>query len=339
MRRKKSKKFLVRRVVAILLLLILILIIRNVISDFWNQNQLKQIRLLYNSEVIQLTNVLQIENEVVYISEEDVKKIFDDTIYYNVGDKELITTHNKHVAVLHLDEMQMIVNDSNLEMQGKLKEIDGKIYLPVSDLGIVYDIEVEYAKDTNMVIMDSTLKTKSRVMVLKDTKVKTGKWLFTRTLEKVKVGDFLYVLEDLGRYLKVRTNTGNIGYVKNKKVSNIEVLREDWIEENVVESDFENSSDMFTINQENAGITNISNSLTTYLQRNQVINKIYADMMQSGKRVLCIDFQNIDDRNCFYRFVIELVPKFKESGMKVCVKLTPQIEEDKIKDIVDFIIK
>ena len=28
------------------------------------------------------------------------------------GDQELITTYNKHVAVLHLNENQMIVNDS-----------------------------------------------------------------------------------------------------------------------------------------------------------------------------------------------------------------------------------
>ncbi len=339
MRRKKSKKFLVRRMVAILVLLILLLMGRNLICHFWDKNQQKQTRLLYNNEWVQLTNAAKIENEMVYLSEEDVKKIFDDTIYYNVGDKELITTHNKHVAVLHLNQSQMMVNDSNLAMQGTLKEIEGKIYLPMNDLGIVYDVETEYAQSTNRVMMDSTLKAKSRAMILKNTSVKTGKGLLARTIQKVGMGDFVDVFENVGRYLKVRTKEGNIGYIPAKKVSNVETLREDWIEEKVSEKDVANEENLYIIRQENTGIANCSMGLATYSQRNEVINKIYADVIQSGKYMVCIDFEEIDDINCFYRFVIELTPKFREAGMKVGVKLNSPIDEKKIKNVVDFMKK
>lgn len=339
MRRKKSKKFLVRRIVAIFVLLILLLIGRNLIYHFWDKNQQKQTRLLYNNEWVQLTNDVKIENAMVYLSEEDVKKIFDDTIYYNVGDKELITTCNKHVAVLHLNQPQMMVNDSNLAMQGTLKEIEGKIYLPMNDLGIVYDVEIEYAESTNRVMMDSTLKAKSRAMVLKNTNVKTRKGPFARTIQKVQMGDFVDVFENSGRDLKIRTKEGNIGYISAKKVSNLENLREDWIEEKVSESDVANEANLYSIGQENAGIANCSTGLATYSQRNEVINKIYADVMQSGKYIVCVDFEEIDDINCFYRFVIELTPKFREAGMKVGIKLNASIEENKIKNVVDFIKK
>lgn len=339
MKKKKSKKFLIRRILAIFILLILVVISGKLVQDLSNKNQQKQTRLLYNNELVSLIHPIQQEDGVIYLSEEDVKTIFDDTIYYNVGDKELITTFNKHVAVLHLEETQMLVNDSNIQMQGKLKEFDSQIYLPLTDLEIVYDIETEYAKNTNMVIMDSTTKAKSRVMAMKKTKVKARKGPFAKTLETVKPGEYLYVIAEEGNLQKVRTTAGNLGYVKSKKVFNKEVLREDWAEKKVENSDFENTDEMFIINQENTKVTNTSTAFATYAQRNKVINEVYAAIIQNGKYAVCIDFQEIDDIHCFYRFVIELTPKLRESGMKVALKLNQQIEEEKMKNVVDVCIR
>ncbi len=52
-----------------------------------------------------------------------------------------------------------------------------------------------------------------------------------------------------------------------------------------------------------------------------------------------IDFETINDVNSFYRFIIEITPKFKESGLKVCVTLNKNINRDKIENIVDYIIE
>lgn len=339
MRRKKSKKFLIRRILAVVILLILIVICGNLIYHLSGKNQQKQTRLLYNNELVSLIHPIYQEDNVIYLSEEDVKSIFDDTIYYNVGDKELITTFNRHVAVLQLEETQMLVNDSNVQMQGKLKEFDSQIYLPLTDLEIVYDIEIEYAESTNLVIMDSTTKAKSRVMAMKKTKVKNRKGPFAKTVEKVNPGEYLYVIEEAGNVQKIRTMSGNIGYVKSKKVFNKEVLRQDWAEETVENSDFKNTDEIFIINQENTKVTSTSTAFATYSQRNEVINNIYAEIMQSRKYAVCIDFQTIDDINCFYRFVIELTPKLRESGMKVAMKLNQQIEEEKVKNVVDLCIR
>lgn len=187
-KKKRSNKFLIRRILAILVIILLILGIRNAIYQFKNKSQTKQIRLLFNNELTKLSNPIYAENSVLYLSEEDVKNLFDDTIYYNKGDQELITTYNKHVAVLHLNENQMIVNDSVLGIYGSLKELDSKIYLPISDLGIVYDIEIEYVDTTKLLIMDSTTKAKKKAMVLNDTKVKSSKLPFAMTVEKIRKG-------------------------------------------------------------------------------------------------------------------------------------------------------
>ena len=99
--------------------------------------------------------VLQDENKI-YFSKEDIKDIFDANIYYNEAEKELITTYNKHVALLKVDENYMMVNDSHIDLNAKLIEMNNKVYLPINDLAIVYDIEIEYSKDNNRIIIDST---------------------------------------------------------------------------------------------------------------------------------------------------------------------------------------
>lgn len=389
-KKKKSNKFLIRRIVALLIMLLIIFGIRDVIYHIWNQNQIKQTRLLFNNKIMHLSNPIYVEDSVLYLSEEDIKNIFDETIYYNVGDKELITTYNKHVAVLHLNEKQVIVNDSNLTMQGELKEVNSQIYLPISDLSIVYDIETEYAESTNMVIINATTKSKKQMIALKDAKIKASKLPFSRTIEKVKRGDDLYLIEESRRYKKVRTSSGNIGYIQNGKISDPEVLREDLIENtaeiNILEgySDFSqnygtpelkqnkdnvvliedfsltkdskiNSSlnteteeykNYFNWTEENqiqmiAQIKNestVSTNFATYEQRNRIINEIYQEVMKKQYKGICINFEKIDDINSFHRFLIELTPKFKESGLKVMVKLNEQIDQEKVKNIVDFII-
>ncbi len=387
-KKKKINRFLLRRIIAIVAVLLIILAFRRFCYWIWSQQEIKQTRLLLDNEMIGLSNPIMIEDSVVYVSEEDVKTIFDDTIYYNRGDKELITTYNKHVAVLHLNETQMIVNDSIVQMQGNLKEIDSKVYLPISDLGIVYDLEIEYATTTNLVIANSITKAKKQAMLLKNSHIKKSKWPFALTIETLKRGDFVFVLEENGRYQKVRTSLGKIGYIKIRKTSDVEILREDLLEEidqiNYLEGyseirNYDEKPDLVA-DQENVVIiddfvlekeakiksqvdvhsenyqpyvqwtemneigmianlkseTSIAETLATYEQRNKVINEIYQKLMEKQYKGICIEFEKIDDVNNFYRLLIEMTPKLKESGLKVVVKLNQQMDKEKVKSIVDF---
>ncbi len=209
--KKKTKKFLIRKVVFVLILMMIFFAGRKGIYNYFAKQKAKKTRLLLNNNFVDLTDEIHKEDEVIYISKEDIKHIFDDTIYYNRGDEELITTYNKHVAVMHLERNGMMVNDSISEMKGMLKEIDSEIYLPVSDLGIVYDIEVFYAPATNIIIMDSTTKAKKQAIMVSDAKIKTSKNPFSIVVEKVKKGEYVTIIEENGSHLKVRTEQRKYG--------------------------------------------------------------------------------------------------------------------------------
>lgn len=55
--------------------------------------------------------------------------------------------------------------------------------------------------------------------------------------------------------------------------------------------------------------------------------------------MICIDFENIDDIEGFYRFIIELTPRFKEAGYKVLVKYKDGLDIERLRSIVDYVIE
>jgi len=386
---KKIKK-LARRVIAIIIIAFIILLFRNIIYNFMQKGKTKQTRVLLNNELISVSDNIYVEDSIIYISQNDIKEIFDKNIYYSDKEKELITTYNKHIAVMHLNENEVIINDANIKIEGTLKEIDSKIFLPISDLEIVYDIEVQYSDKANVVIIDSINLRKSEVIVIGNTSIKQSKMPFSLPIEKVKRGECLYVLEDAGRYKKVRSSLGNIGYVKNRKISNEEVIRENLKEEitelnilqeyNNINETYENVK--INLDKENfvivdsfesckdSGIINlinnqkddyekylewaekndigvignfknglvVSKSLASYSQRNKIINELYNETIKNRQKGICLDYTEIDDIDSFNRFLIEITPKFKESGLKIIVKLNNQLDKEKVKNIVDFTI-
>lgn len=273
MRKKITKKVLIRRILVGLLAVFIILLVKNLIySIFFNKPNSKT-KFLLNNEIINTINNIYIEDSNIYVSEEDIQNIFDKNIYYNVGDEELITTYNKHVAVMHLNSNQMIVNDAVIPLNGILKEIDSKIYLPLSDLEIVYDLEISFSEKTNLVIADSLSKSKIKVMALKNIKLKKNQIPFSVKIEKINRGDILYVIEMGKNWQKVRTENGNIGYISSRKVSNLEIVREDLVEEKSKINLLEECSD---INLEYKNITLSADKENVVILDNFILNKDFS---------------------------------------------------------------
>ena len=389
MTNKKINKLKIRRclIVLIPIVIILILIVLKI-----NQNTYKELTILFNNEFIKLNKDAIInDNQNILFSKDDVQKIFDDTIYYNEVDKELITTYNEHIAVLKLDDENAQIDDENIKLKNKMQVINNQIYIPITDLEVVYDIDLEYSKNSNRIIMDSTTNKKVEASVIKKTKVKSKKGLFGKKIEKLIIGDKVTVLEETGKYKKIRTSLGNIGYVKNNKLDEEIVIREEKKEEKKPLEIYKNYSNIsgiynniqvdekklnaviptfFFLDKNNEVLdktmnntatysiyknwtdnnkltilptfTNnesVSKSLLSYSQRSAVINSLKNQLLNYNYIGINIDFSTVDDFNSFYRFIIELVPRFRKSKLKVAVTLNDNIDRSRIEKIVDYIIE
>ena len=77
----------------------------------------------------------------------------------------------------------------------------------------------------------------------------------------------------------------------------------------------------------------------SYEKRNTIIQELYKKIVINKLNAINIKFDNINDVNSFYRFIIELAPIFRESGIKTIVTYNSILKEDKLNSIVDYVIK
>ena len=392
---RKTKKFKNTRLfklLRVILLIAIIIIAINIIKGLFHKKP-ENITLIVGDTKVKLVHNVEIDkNKNIFISIDDIKNLYDSNIYYS--NNLLITTHNKHIAVIEKGKTTMKVNDVVQEIKGTLKEINGVIYLPFSDLYDVYDFKDEYNEDTKVLSVDSISKEKKESVVLDTTKVKEEPKLFAKSLEKVKKAQYVTVFDTTGKYTKVRTKLGTIGYIKTKDLSKPDYLWEDMDDEGLdsvtVLNDYsdvnvayetpeklgtnpivvpnlfrivENSSGQIEVQKimsfendtlityrnwaEGNGITlcplvtldcKMSKVCTNYETRSLVINTLYNELVSNRLNIVCIDFKEIDDIEGLYRFITEMVPRFKGSGMKVIVRYNNFLNKDRLNNIVDYVI-
>ena len=98
---KKTKKFKNTRLfklLKIILIILIIILVINIMKKVLHKKP-EKVSLVIGDEIINLKNDIEIDkNNNIYISLEDIKKLYDENIFYS--NNVLITTYNKHIAVL-----------------------------------------------------------------------------------------------------------------------------------------------------------------------------------------------------------------------------------------------
>ena len=96
------------------------------------------------------------ENNNVFLSLEDVKNYFDKYIEYNEQTGEIITTSEINIADLNTKNNEITINGEEEELNSAPIQQNGTIYLPFSEISEkVYDVDLEYIKNTNTIVIDS----------------------------------------------------------------------------------------------------------------------------------------------------------------------------------------
>jgi hypothetical protein len=171
------------------------------------------------------------ENETVYISQEDVKNLFDKTIYYDYKCNQIITTSDTKVANIQVNEKKMIVNNSNVSMLDSIIKINNNLYLPISDMEIVYNIKVEYIKSSNRVIIDELSKGMISATVSENTDIKFKPRALSKNIGTLKQGETVSCFYTTSKgWRQIRTSDGTIGYIKANKLSSQYIIRQDMLE-------------------------------------------------------------------------------------------------------------
>lgn len=334
-------------------------------------------------------NNIIIEDNTIYLSTGDMQNFFDEYLLVDNENSRVITTSNTKTVVLPFEGTNITVNSAKKTIEHSLLNRDGIIYLPITDLTDIYNIEINYSADTNIITIDSLNRKLVEALSSKDMSVKYLPTIFSKTVDKVERGDTLVLVQDKETngniandgWIKVRTKNGELGYVKEKDITDEKNARDDldistridgkvslvwdyysqYVEAPVRDGQIEGinvvSPSFYEItvsgdidanigrngknyvewahangykvwpmisNSELGSLDAMSNLLSTYENREYLINNIIDELIDAGVDGVNIDFENMyqKDKDNYSRFLIELAPRLREAGLTLSVDVT-----------------
>lgn len=233
---RKKKKII--RIFLIILFIIALAIGAIIANDYIIFDKNEKINLVINNNNVtaNLKNDVLVEDDVIYVSKQDISSYFDRYIYLDESLNKIITTYEKKIATIGFEDKTMNVNGSDVRIYATCKKINDVIYLPISEMKDVYSIEPNYIEDTKVVTLDSTNRELRKAMVAKGAAVKSSTAFISKTLDRVEEGSYVIVISktDDG-WTKIRSKNGIVGYVKNDVIVNEVKIRDNMEEEKQIQ--------------------------------------------------------------------------------------------------------
>lgn len=338
MKHKKYKLRFIRNVIVCVIALFIVARLLDVMPGFKRDKTEGITNLVIGDEDITEElkhNIFVDDNETVYISYEDTKNLFDNTIIYDYATGQLITTSDTKVGDMLLNQKHVTINGTVIDTLGTLIEKDNQIYIPISDIKLVYNIDVNYIKETDVVTIDKLDKQLTRATVVKNIKVKSKMRGFSKTLAKLTQGEQISYFEGEYRgWIKIRTNSGIVGYIKDSLVTNKCIIRQNMNEKKQASN---------IKNDELNGWLNINDNifeneaLSNYSSRTVTVDSIINMVLSENAKGISISIKSYSQE--LKMFLKELSPRLREIGVPVAVNLSDKDKTDEIKDIVDYIVE
>lgn len=349
----KKLKFMRNVIVGVIALLIAAFII-NIAPGYKRDKYKDVVNLIIDEHNVteNLKNMLYInENKTVYMSEEDVKELFDENIYYDQEYNQIITTSYTKVANIEIEEKQMNVNDSKVNMLDAIIKINDKIYLPISDMELVYNIKIKYIEETNRVVIENLNRGLIKATVTDNASIKFKQRSLSKDVGEVVKGEQVSCYYTTSRgWRQIRTENGTVGYVKANKLDDEYIIRQDMEQKQKAKKiKIDLSENQFNYTDENGEVklwqtinlksmsNDIEEMLKDYKTRTQTIDVVMNLLGGNDIKGININFDGIEDKEVCKRFAIELSPKLREIGITTCVTLTKDMKTKEYENIVDYI--
>lgn len=229
-----KKDNVVRRISLILIFLVIVVFILIKAQNYLREATEGEINLVINNNNVteRLKHDVKIENGIIYISMDDIKNFFDKYIYIEEEINEVVTTYDKKIASIGFDVNKLTINGAIKKIYASAIKEDENVYLPISEMKDVYNIEISNVESKKVVTIDSLNREQIKAYAKSKLSVKWKKDIFSKTVDKVAKGEIVIAIsKDEDGWAKIRTENGEVGYVKANKLTNFTTIREELTEE------------------------------------------------------------------------------------------------------------
>ena len=225
-----------KRTIIVVILLLLSAFILNKAKNYIIETSKNEINLIINNRNVTANLKHQVinENGIIYVSMDDIENYFDRYIHIEDEISEIVTTYDKQIASIGFETNKLTLNGSTKKTQAHAITKEEVIYLPISEMQEVYGIELSVTEKN--VVLDSLSRKQVKAYAKSNISVKWKADIFSKTVDKVKKGDILIAIEENDKgWTRVRTENGEVGYVKTSKLTNYTTVREDLVEEKQIQ--------------------------------------------------------------------------------------------------------
>lgn len=234
---KKSNKVIkvahaIRRLSVILVLLVGIIFSIKIAPNYVKEADSETLKLIINNNNItsNLKREIILQDGKPYMSTADIRTFFDEFLVED--NNSIIMTSNTKTVKLSTETNMMNVNGTSVKLESNVYKKESDYYLPIKDLGNIYNYE--YSFKNGIIVIDSLSKKLVQATSGNDQSIKFKANIFSKTIEKVKRGDILTIVQDSQKnidmsvdgYVRVRTQNGNMGYIKESNLIGRNVVRE-----------------------------------------------------------------------------------------------------------------
>lgn len=156
---------------------------------------------------------------------ETVKGHIDPYIWWDETLKKVTVTTKDRVIRMETDNLDALINSEPMELKFPATEFDGVLYIPIDFLAPFYRINIKYARETNVVIIDrEDVIHRIGYPTSVNAVIRRGRHIRYPIIKKFQDGDLasdaakLYIYEDYDEWYKVRTAGGILGYIQKEHV-------------------------------------------------------------------------------------------------------------------------
>ena len=241
---KKSKKGIIA-IISIIIVIITALGVGTIFLNMEDENNNTTKLIINYTDVTNFlkSDVIINENDIIYLSKEDIANFYDEYIYYDEKYNQIITTSNDKIMTIKLNSNKKEVNGTESNLNNNIIVKDNKFFLPISELEDIYNVKVNYFKESNTIVLDSLDKKLVVAESNKKNTVKNRDSFFSKTVAKVAEGEKLTIVpvndeqkQNIKQdWIKVRTEKGKLGYVKKSSIKEEYVVRGAKVEKKKIE--------------------------------------------------------------------------------------------------------
>ncbi|MFA7573212.1 MAG: stalk domain-containing protein, partial [Lutispora sp.] len=188
------------------------------ITSLWTQTPYEHDKyyLIIGGQIITDVEEPVVEDGSVLLSYNAIKKYLDSNAYWDEKLGKVVFTTKDKLITMKTDKLTAMVNQKPVDLNIPARVVDKVPYVPIEFLQEMLNINVELTSE-RVAVIDNIKESIIMGELLAEKGVKGDSTMFSAYVKKkMAIGDKVRVFDQVGKWYKVRTKDGVIGYMEDK---------------------------------------------------------------------------------------------------------------------------